>query len=310
MLLGALLLQVAVVVAVSVGTSDRPRAAPVDVVAPPIVAPALADRAQAQSGGPLAATVTDRATALSDLDDGTVVAVVLVDLTADRDRLLLSSSNGAALDRGVTRAARQASQALGRTLAVEHRDVGGPDRRVPFLVVAAALVGGFAVAGVTTWLRGSADSFAAGARRWTRFAAVSLAAGLVAGGVAALCGAGTSSVLGWAAVVALLVLVASTFTNALSGLWGLGGLAAASALFGVTAVSVLTLTSPYLLTGPWAVADPWLAHGAGLRIAESVAVGGLGPARSWAVLVAWAGLAALTASVARAARARETARAA
>src|SRR5690606_17830279 len=153
-----------------------------------------------------------------------------------RDTLVLASTNGGRLDRAVTTAVRTVASSMGREVEVVHRDVGGPDRRVPFVAVAASLVGGFLAATAGAWYRGQTRTLGAGVRRFAWFSALSAVTGVVVLLVALPFGGSPR----WAVVAAALVLAASTFTNALASLWGLGGIGLATALFGVTGVSLFS----------------------------------------------------------------------
>lgn len=291
-------LQVIIIATFFAGRSDRPHAAPLDIVAPPVVAASLSDSASAHDDPPFDPQPATADEAREHLEEGSVVGVVTVDLTADEDTLTLSPSNGSALDQAVTEQARTLSASLGRTMKVTQADVDSADRRLPYLVVLASLIGGFVLAAIPFWRRGRIDRLREGVARHLEFAAISAALGaVVAVGAVAI---GCSWRIG--VVAGALVLVASTFSNALGALWGLPGLALASAITTVTAISMLSFTSPYLLSGWWRTVDRWLPEGAGLRLAMNTIEGGNGSPRDWAVLAAYIGLAILTAAVARQAR--------
>ena len=164
------------------------------------------------------------------------------------------------------------------------------------------MVVGFAGAVLATVRRGPVEgSLRGGVIRIHRFVLLAMGCSVVA---APLGAAGSVAVLPVVALTFLLVLVAAMLTTALQSVLDIAGLDA-TILFALTAAPLARGTHPIALPEPWVALTPWLPHGAGLAIARAVIVfGGTGSARDWALLGAYVGLAIVTVTAARQARAR------
>ena len=307
LVLGVLVVEV-VMVAVLVRGSGAPHRVPVSVVAPPLVARAVADRVSASDGDRLVASpAPGEAVARRRLRAGTSVAAVVVDLRGTRDRLLLEPVRDDPLNEAVTRRIVAVERGYGRTVDVEHlaqpsaRTTALP--RVYRLDLAAVLVGFLFVLAVTAWRGPVARTLRRGAAR------VAGAAALAAVAAPALTHAPPTGVpdhsVAAAVVVALTVLTSALLTMSLEALAGLAGLALAAGSFLVLAAPLLLRTDPYLQPRPWSAVTPWTPSGAALEALSSVTL--LDPAaavRPALVLAVWVVVGVLTLLVARRARHR------
>ncbi len=290
------LLQVAVVVTLLL-TPPRttPKDAPITLVAPPVVSTVLVDRLNDRSGHPFDATAgTTADTAVREVKDGVVVAAVVVDLAREQDVLYVDAAGGERLNDALTREAGAVAASLGRTLDVVDVDPDPTDRRIPYVVTAAALALGFVLTLVLNWRHRSQGPARRPSRTRHGLVAVSLTVAVVAGVVAAVTDA--AGALGWVAVGVAATLTASTFTAALVRLVGVWGYGIAATLFLVTAAPLVRATDPLLLPGVWGDVTSWLPHGAVLDVTVHLShFDGLGSPRSWAlllgyVLVSWLAL--------------------
>lgn len=304
LVLGAvLLLQLAVLVAIVLGRSDgTPHGVSVAMVAPPVVGAVLSERIEAADPSATVVTRSTTEAALDELRDGLVEAVVVVDLTADQDRLLLSPTNGRRLDDGIADGVRDVSATLGRTVAVERVDLPVVSRGlVAGLVIGAELLG-FLAAVAAAWRRGAAEDESRGAAtRIGALTAASLAGGLLVAGVATISG---GAFLPWWLLGTLLVGAGAATTTALLGLIGAPGAGVSTALFVLAAAPLVSAHHLLLLAEPWAAILPWLPLGAGLATGSALSIGGSGPLQPWLVLAAWVVLATATTAVARVLRVR------
>ncbi len=307
LVLGVLLVEV-VVIAVLVRGSGAPRRVPVSVVAPPIVARALADRVSASDGDRLVVSpAPDEAVARRRLEAGTSVAAVVVDLRGTRDRLLLEPVRDDRLNAAVTRHIVAVERGFGRTVDVERltepaaRSTALP--RLYRLDLAAALTGFMFVVALTVWRGPVARTLRRGAGR------VAGAVVIAAVAAPALTRAPLTAVPDHAgaaaAVVGLLVLVSALLVMGLEALAGLAGLALAAGSFAVLSAPLLLHTDPYLQPRAWSSVTPWTPSGAALEALSQVTL--LGPAgavRPVLVLVVWTVVGVLTLLLARRARFR------
>lgn len=282
------LLQVAVVVTLLL-TPPRtaPRDAPVTLVGPPVVSTTLVDRLDHRAGHPFDASAGTTADAAErEVEDGVVVAAVVVDLSQERDVLYVAAANGERLNDALTREAGAVAASLGRTLDVVDIDPDPTDRRIPYLVTAATLVLGFLITLTLNWRRRSAGPERGSSRTRHGLIAASLAAASAAGAGAIF--ADPTAACGWVAIVIAATLTASTFTAAVVRLVGVWGYGIAATLFLVTAAPLVRATHPLLLTGVWRDITPWLPHGAVLDVTVHLAhFDGLGSPRSWALLLGY-----------------------
>ncbi len=290
------LLQVAVVATLLL-TPPRttPRDAPITLVGPPVVSTALVERLNDRVGHPFDTTAgTTAETAEREVEDGVVVAAVVVDLARERDVLYVDAAGGERLNDALTREAGAVAAGLGRTLDVVVVDPGATDRRTPYLLTALALALGFVITLVLNWRRRSEGPGRRRPRTRHGLVAGSLAIAAVAGGVAAV--TDPAGVLGWVAAGVAATLTSSIFTAALVRLAGVWGYGFAATLFLVTAGPLVRATHPLLLPGVWGDVTPWLPHGAVLDVTVHLThFDGLGSLRSWVlllgyVLVSWLAL--------------------
>jgi hypothetical protein len=266
--------------------ASHPVGARLIIAAPPVVSTALVASADALEGRPFdARAATSGEAALGDLKAGLADAVVVVDLTADSDRLYVSAAAGSRGAAEIERAVSQVEAGLGRTLTVSTVPIRG-DRHTPYLVVLVSLLLGFAAAVAVTLRRGTfATTFRAGVLRIGAFTAFGVAVGL--------CFLGQP----WPApvLVATLVVAAAVTTSALTALLGLVGLAVSSLLFVLTAAPLGRFSPPLFLPQPWQDINAAMPHGAGLDLATTmINFGGWGHPRPWAILLAWIGIGILT----------------
>ncbi|WP_134738901.1 DUF4185 domain-containing protein [Nocardioides sp. 503] len=293
------------------GTGE-PHSVPLVVVAPGVVADALADEANALPGRPFAATAadqTDAEQARDEVTDGTAVAALLVDLAGTRDTLVVNAGRDPGLNDAVVDRVQQNEATRERTLRVEQVGPRGHDASHGYaLCLLAAVLGFLAVVLVSARSGPVALTLRRGARRVAELAAFAAVAG------AAL------TMLPWTApgsarpavvaLVALHVLVVAVLTLALESLAGLTGLAVAALSFLVLNAPLVTGLDPLLLPQPWAGLASWSPSGAALRAVEAAAVlGGEHLLRPVLVLLAWLVTGLLTLLSARWVRARLTSRA-
>ncbi len=282
------LLQVAVLVTLLL-TPPRtaPQGSPVTLVGPPVVSTALVDRLNHRAGHPFDASAGTTAHAAErEVEDGVVLAAVVVDLSRERDVLYVDAANGERLNEALTREAGAVAASLGRTLDVVDVDPNPADRRIPYLVTAATLVLGFLVTLALNWRRRSAGPERGPSRTRHRLVAASLTVAVAAGAGAIV--TDLTGVCGWVAIVVAATLTASTFTAALVRLVGVWGHGVAATLFLVTAAPLVRATHPLLLPGVWSDVTPWLPHGAVLDVTVHLThFDGLGSPRSWALLLGY-----------------------
>jgi hypothetical protein len=291
------LLQLVVLVTLAfAGPADEPHRAAVRVVAPPVVATAVVNRANA-----MAEALGTAAEARRSVRHGHSVAAVVVDLAASTDTLYVASANGTDLNRAVRRQIDAVERSFGRRLVV--RDLvparsGDGGARGVYAITGASVVIGFLIAIVITWRRGPvAPTLATGVARLTVVAALSVAVGLTAGVAAALRYDG--GFLHWSLIAALTVLAGTTTTLALESLIGVYGIGVATTLFVISAAPLVRLTSPLLLPAPWATITPWLPHGASLAAGRGQAYFGGPDVRPLLVLTVWVAVSVMTMAIAR-----------
>ena len=286
----------------------RPHHAPVSVVAPAVVAHALAAQADALPGRPFDVTPTqDRPAALRDLRRGLTVGVVLVDLAHTEDTLVLSG----AVDQRLTAAVRDQVEALershGRTVRVRTTSASGVSDDVVRGLAAGYGGLGFLLALLVSLRFGPvARTVRLGTRRILLVAAVSLAAAyltvLLLPGLDGLDGPAGLEVT---AALALTALVAATLTLALEGVVGFGGLGLSAVLYLVLATPQLLGMDRRLLPDPWPRLAGWTPPGAGLDAVSAGALfDGTGLRRPLLVLAVWLAAAVATLLVSRGERRR------
>ncbi|MRJ75757.1 hypothetical protein GEV29_04350 [Aeromicrobium sp. SMF47] len=304
------LMQLVVVVTLALAGPDAsPHAAPIRIVAPPVVAASLVDSANALDGRPFSArALTTADEARASVASGRSVAAVVVDLRNETDVLYVASANGEDLNRAIVREVARVEGAYGRRADVRdvvRADRGDADHRRVYLLTGLAVATGLVVAMVSTWRRGPrSETLAAGAHRL----AVNGAAAVVVGGLLAVYAghAYGTDLAGWWIVLALTIFAVSATTYAFESLFGVIGIGVAVTVLVLAAAPLVTLVHPLLLPQPWAAITPWLPHGAALAAGTSQAYFGADQlVRPVAVLVAWSVLSVLTSIVARRERLRD-----
>lgn len=272
--------------------AGSPHAAPVEVVAPALVAESLADQAEALAGQPFSASAVaeDDATASRErVADGSVVASLLVDLRGTVDTLVLHAGTDPALARAVTDRVVSTEGTRDRTIVVERVGRAGPlgADGARLLAVATTLVGLALAAGLSSRRGPVASSLSSGLRRALL---VGVAALVVGGATAVLVGLPALT----APVVAVHVLAVALLTLALGSMFGRSGLAvAAVAGLGLTA-PLLARTDPYLMPTSWSWVATWSPSGATLRAVDSLVLfGGAHLLEPVLVLLAWTTVAVL-----------------
>ncbi|WP_284532907.1 DUF4185 domain-containing protein [Nocardioides sp. T2.26MG-1] len=287
----------------------RPHGAPGAVVAPAIVAQALAAQVNALPGHPLEAIASDdRAAAIDDVRHGVTVGATLVDLTTTQDQLVLNSSTDDRLARAVRDQVEAIERSHGRTLSVRYVSVSPVDDHVVRRLAVGFGALGFLLAVLLSLRFGPvARTLRLGTRRILVVSAVSLAAGYVAAIVLpGVSGLDTATQLRLAGVLGLTAVVAGVLTLALEGVAGFGGLGLSAAFYLVVATPQLLGTDPRLLPEPWPILAVWTAPGASVEALSAIAMyGGTGVRLPLLVLAVWLLAAILGLVVSRRERARE-----
>lgn len=287
----------------------RPHQAPVAVVAPAVVAQALADQVNALPGRPLVVTATDDPdAAVDDVRHGLTVAAVLVDLSGTRDQLVLSRATDDRLARAVHDQVSATERSHGRTLTVRHvaaSSVG--DDVVRRLAVGFGALGFVLALLLSARFGPVARTLRLGTRRILAVAAVSLLAGYASASLLpGVSGLDTGEQLRLAGVLALSAVVAGTVTLALEGVAGFGGLGLSGTFYLVLATPQLLGTDPRLLPEPWPALSGWTPPGASVEALGAIALyDGTGTRQPLLVLAVWLLAAVLALLVSRRERARE-----
>ncbi|MCW2750767.1 MAG: hypothetical protein JWR83_1877 [Aeromicrobium sp.] len=299
--LGLLQLVVLVTLALA-GPADEPHRAEIRVVAPPVVATALVNRANALAGSPVhAEALATAAEARRSVQHGHSVAAVVVDLAVETDTLYVASANGTDLNRAVRHQIDAVERSFGRGLVV--RDLvparsGDAGARGVYAITGACVLIGFIIAIVIAWRRGPvAPTLATGLARLAVVAAISVAVGMTAGVIAALRYNG--GFVRWSLIAALTVLAVTTTTMALESLIGVYGIGVATTLFVISGAPLVRLISPLMLPAPWATVTPWLPHGASLAAGSGQAYFGGPDVRPLLVLAVWVVVSVMTMGIAR-----------
>ncbi|MCW2771596.1 MAG: hypothetical protein JWR27_3029 [Aeromicrobium sp.] len=301
-LLGLLQLIVVATLALA-GPDDDTHAAPVTVVAPPVVSSTVVDRVNALPGRPVdAVALSSRSVALESVRGGRSVAAIVVDLRRETDAVYVAGANGSRLNGVLARQVAAVEASYGRTVRVwdlvPARSGDGGHRYVYVLTGIGMLVG-LLSAVVITWHEGPrAPTLVRGIRRLV----VNTAVAVVAGGVMATFAAGyyDAPFALWWLVTALTVLAGATTTLALESLFGVYGIGVATTVLVLAAAPLVTLVHPLLLPQPWVTVTSWLPHGAALIAGTNVAYfNGEQVLRPVLVLAAWSAISIMTNVVAR-----------
>lgn len=237
--------------------------APVAVVGPNVVTVPLAERVYDDLGNVLRFTTVESADeGRRLLDLGQVVAVIELDLTGTRDRVLLAEP-APARDQEVLAVIRVLETQWGREVRVERsgvlRSPAGPSLPSVALLAVAA---GYVAAVMISVLRGPvAPSFAAGARRFVVLS-------LVAGGTTSLAlaagyGVGGSVSLGAAGLGAGLLALGCEVIGGLRALLG------AAFLLLVLGLPLVVTGDRWLLGQPWRSVTDWTLVGAATAASEA-----------------------------------------
>lgn len=296
--------QIIVIVSLALaGPDDSTHAAPVRIVAPPVVATSLVEVANQAPGRPFdAGALATAEEARDSVRAGRSIAAVVVDLAQEHDVLYLASANGSALNRVIEREVDAFEGAFGRTAVV--RDLvpaksGDADHRHVHWLAGIAVLTGIAVAVVITWRRGPyAETLLAGTRRFMVTGFISV----VVGGVLAVFYANyyDTGFGPWWLLTMLTILATAMTTLALESLFGVVGIGVATTVMVLTAAPLVTLAHPLMLPQPWSAITVWLPHGAMLDGGTSQAYfGGEQLLRPLLILVAWTALSVLTLIVSR-----------
>lgn len=302
-------LQLAVCLAVVLAPFDgRPHGARVGVVAPPIVATALAQQANALDGRPVRAEALRSARpARAEVRDGRLAAALIVDVRTNRAVLMVSSAQGSGVVDGLTEVARSLG---GRFSAdVEVRDIapapdGSAGRQGLLVAVGASVVTGLAIAVVLTWRRGPvADTWREAWRRMATGAVVSAVVALAVALVASHEVGGNPAAWWLCAVLAASATCAATM--ALEGLLGVAGIGVATTVLVIAAAPLVRVGHPLLLPASWGDVVGWLPLGAALQAGAQIAFfDATAVVRPLAVLLAWLVVALVALAVARRERRR------
>lgn len=311
---GVLLVQVAFIASyVGAFHHQDPRGIEVGVVAPAGQADALAEQLNGIDGEPLDVRVVASADeARAEIEEGDLVAALVVDPSGTEDTLLVASARGESLKGAVQQVLTAAEAQQGRT--IELSDVvplqdGDARGMSGFYLVIGWLVGGYLVAALL--------GVAKGARPANRNrAAIRLAAMVPYAVLSGLLGAlVVGPVIGaiegsfWevAAVGTLLVLSSATVTMALQVLAGTLGI-------GLTVLIFVVLGNPSaggayqteLLPGLWRTVGQWLPNGAGTTaLREIIYFDGNGASGPVVLIAVWAVVGAAVALAVTALRGRK-----
>lgn len=302
--------QILVIVSLALaGPDDSTHAAPIRIVAPPVVATSLVEAANQAPGRPFdAGALATAEEARDSVRAGRSVAAVVVDLAQEHDVLYLASAHGTALNRVIEREVDAFEGAFGRTAEV--RDLvpaksGDADHRRVYWLAVVAVLAGIAVAVAITWRRGPrAETLLAGTRRFVVTGLVSV----VVGGVLAVLYANyyDTGFGPWWLLTSLTILAAAMTTLALQSLFGVVGIGVATTVMVLTAAPLVTLAHPLMLPQPWSAITAWLPHGAMLDGGANQAYFGGGQLlRPFLILAAWTSLSVLTLIVSRRERDKE-----
>lgn len=302
-------LQLAVCLAVVLAPLDaRPHGARVGIVAPPIVATALAQQANALDGRPVRAEALRSAgAARAEVRDGRSEAALVVDVRSNRAVLMVSSAQGSGVVEGLVEVARSLA---GRFSAdVEVRDIapepdGSAGRRGVFAAIGASVVTGLAIAVVLTWRRGPvADTWREAWRRMATGAAVSALVSLAVALVASHAVGGDLATWWFCSVLAASATCAATM--ALEGLLGVAGIGVGVTVLVIAGAPLLRVGHPLLLPTPWGDLVGWLPLGAALRAGAQIAFfDSAAVVQPLTVLVAWLLVSLVALAVARRERRR------
>ncbi|MBZ5737905.1 DUF4185 domain-containing protein [Nocardioides mangrovi] len=287
------LVQAVLLATMARGGGDRePHDVPILIAAPAVVAHQLATEANAMPADPFDATWTDDAAdARGQVEDGEVVAAVLVDLRGTRDVVLVHAALDDDLTDAVVDRVRAVEKSRDRTVEVQRlapSDAGGASR-IRWYALCCGLLG-LAFALAVSLTRGPvAASAARGVVRVVGLGAASLGGAALLQLVPALRLPGHH--LAVVAIGAALSFALGAITFALEALLGLVGLVAMAATTFLLSTPLLSGTSRYLLPTPWPTVTPWLPCGSALDALADVAY--LDPGRSTRSVLLLAGAGAL-----------------
>lgn len=282
-------------VAQAATSGPRPHEAVLAVAGPILVAQAIAERADALPGRPFDARVLPEGTSpRASIADGTAQLGLTIDFRLDHDLLAVSTTTDPDLVAAYQALLEAVGASYGRTLSTQQVPPSGGDgaaRGLPYVLTLLWVLAGLALAvGLSLWRGPVASTTARGAARLAWLGAGAVLLGVVVAVVAPGVGAGETW---WIALLGALVAVVTSWSVlALESLLGLGGLALGVALLVGLSVPLLTHAEPSTLPAPWSALAPWTPHGAALQLARRhLFFAQHADLRSWAVLLAWAGIA-------------------
>lgn len=252
------------------------------VVAPLVVSQPLTDHLNKKYGDELdASAMGSEKEALRDLREGRVKAVLVLDLAATTDTLIVSETSSTALADALKIRVQAVERGNQRTLVVQHPQVTPTVTEVGVVVVVGMLAGFLFVLVISLLYGPVALELRLGARRLWVLALGSIAMGAVLS-VWLL-------TLGWRVifVIALVVLASAMFTLAVDSVLGWTGQAIAFLVLFLMALPQVTQLDAELLAWPMSVLHPHSIGGAGTDALVAISHGQIGLIRSLSFLVAW-----------------------
>lgn len=290
-LLGLVLVVVTVAALASMLHDDgaaETHGAPLAMVGPPVIVGPLVEDANLGADPPFAArAVQDRDAAEQQLARGDAVAVLVIDVSATRDALVLPAARSRRLDAAITAQVRDAEALLGRTVTVERRGSASSDgASATTLGYVATLLGFLVVLAVSLVWGPFARTLSRGLLRLLALVGTGAAAGLVVALVPAAATGPGGAALDAGLLVALAVLASGCVTLALEALVGMAGLLVAATLLLLLPLPLLLAGDPLLLAQPWSGLTAWTLTGVGADgIRGATAFSGAGSGRALAVLL-------------------------
>jgi hypothetical protein len=251
----------------------QPHRVPVGMQGPAVVSQNLAQRMNGLPGQPLRAVVLgERDDPRASLRNGTLDAVLVVDLARHDNVLYVSSVNDPETNRVARTMATRVSTPLGRaftTTEVRPKAQDAPARATVALVSGLWVAGGFLLEVVWLLVRWRRGTLAAPALR--AHLLLALASVVLSLPVALVLAAGHGSFAAWWALGSASTYAAAIATVALDVLFGPIGVALATTLFLFLAGPLMSGRDPHLLPGFWWRVAPWTLQGATREIAVTVA---------------------------------------
>jgi hypothetical protein len=252
------------------------------VVAPLVVSQPLTDHLNKKYGDEIdASAMGNEKEALRDLQEGRIKAVLVLDLAATTDTLIVSGTSSPALADALKARVQAVEKGNDRTLVVQHPQVTPTVTEVGVVVVVGMLAGFLFVLMISLLYGPVALDLRLGARRLWVLALGSIAMGAVLS--AWLLSPGWEVIL----VIALVVLASAMFTLAVDSVFGWAGQAIAFLVLFLMALPQVTQLDAELLAWPMSVLHPHSIAGAGTDALVAISHGQIGLIRSLSFLVAW-----------------------